>query len=228
MSMVTKLGSTLKPKINLAHLPPTGKRAVRHDPYFRTLKMVNYLTALGAPPRAAEWQKKVPSWTMSLNNVLGCCVPAAGAHCETQWSTYAGPFTGQASFVPTDANVLKVYEDVSGYQPGNPSTDNGCDMLTFLKYWRKKGIAGHTIAAFVEVNFQDEEQVRWAIKLFGNVFLGVQLPLSVASTSGPPKPWYVSSQGPVGNASPGSWGGIGAPNLASLREISITLRCSVT
>jgi hypothetical protein len=129
---------------------------------------------LGNPPRAAEWQSKVPDWTMSLNDTLGDCVPAAAAHCVTQWTTYAGD-----AIVPTDSDVLKAYEDVGGYVQGNPATDNGCNMLDFLKYWRKTGIGGNKIAAFVSVNPTSDTEVRWSIKLFGNLYLGVQLPLTV-------------------------------------------------
>ena len=191
---------------NITNLPLLGKRAPRIDP--RTLHLAKYLTradAMGKPPAAAEWQKQVASWPMMLNNVLGNCVCAAGGHCVQQWTTYQGdPFT------PTDASILKTYEDVGGYIPGNPSTDNGCDMLTYLNYWRKTGVAGHKITAFVAVDTTNDEQFQWAIKLFGNVFLGVQLPLSAANQPA----WEVPPEGAIGNGSPGSWGGHCIPVVA--------------
>jgi hypothetical protein len=111
---------------------------------------------------------------------------------------------------PTDSQVLKAYEDVGGYVPGDPSTDNGCFILDALNYWRKTGLGGHKIMAYVSVDPTNLDEVRDAIWLFGNLFIGVELPLSAQSQSA----WTVADGGPFGDGSPGSWGGHAIPCVA--------------
>jgi hypothetical protein len=105
--------------------------------------------------------------------------------------------------VPTDAEILQAYEAVSGYVPGNPNTDQGADLLTVLQYWRKTGIAGNKILAYMALEPNNLQEVRDAQWLFGNVYIGIQLPLSVQGAS----MWSVPQQGPTGSGEPGSWGG---------------------
>jgi len=178
-----------------------GKRPPVIDP--RTLKLARYLDHSKLPPLVPEvsWVTKVPIWPMMLNDQLGDCVAAAAGHAVEQWTTYAD----SKAIVPTDQQILKTYEDVGGYVPGNPATDNGMDMLTYLKYWRGTGVGGHKIGAFVGVNPQSMAEVMQAIRLFGNCYIGLALPLTAQSQNGY---WAMASnwtQDP--NAAPGSWGG---------------------
>ena len=184
-----------------------GKRAPRRD--LRTLKLSDYLTPeLPKPPIRAGYIDQVKSWPMLLNDSLGDCAVACPGHQIQQWTTYAG-----TPFVPRDKDILKAYEDVGGYKPGDPSTDNGCYILDVLKYWRKTGIAGHKILAFASVNFNNRTEMEQAIYLFGSLNVGVALPLSAQNPThhdplGFCKPcWSVPKGGPYGDGSPGSWGG---------------------
>ena len=104
---------------------------------------------------------------------------------------------------------------MGGYQPGNPSTDNGADMLSFLKYWRTTGLGGDKIAAFVAVDFTNTEEIRQAIQLFGSVYLGVALPISAQGETA----WTVPDGGVYRtNGEPGGWGGHCIPLVASSPE----------
>jgi hypothetical protein len=190
-----------------------GKKAPRLDK--RTLQFKNYrikgATPVGVlPPIPAEvsWVTKVPQpWGMYLNDTLGCCVEAAMGHMVKQWSFYAGD-----PFIPTDQDVLTAYEQIGGYVPGDPSTDNGSDMLTALNYWRQTGIAGHKITAYMAIDPTNLSEIREAIQLFGNLFVGIQLPLSAQGETA----WTVADGGiytPDGQ--PGSWGGHCVPFMAS-------------
>ncbi len=185
-----------------------GKGAPRLDP--RTLRLGKYLRNVDIVPPAGEvsWVTRVPStaWGMMLNDSLGDCVSAAMGHMVKQWTTYAS-----TDATPTDADVLKVYEDVGGYRPGDPSTDNGMVILDALNYWRTTGIGGHKIVAYVAVNIKDAGEVRSAIELFGNVFLGIQLPISAQGETA----WTVPNGGAYNDGSPGSWGGHAIPIMAA-------------
>jgi hypothetical protein len=190
-----------------------GKLPPRLD--HRTLKMARYRVpdAIAVPPEVS-WVTHVHNWPMMLNDELGDCVPAAAGHAIEQWTTYAGtPFT------PPDAAILKAYEDVGGYVPDDPSTDNGTDMLSMLNYWRQTGVGGHKIFAFIAVNLKNLDEVREAIYLFGNLYWGVQLPVSVQGAES----WTVPEGGTASpEGAPGSWGGHCVPIVAMSPE---TLTC---
>lgn len=187
-----------------------GKQEPRID--HRTLKMARYrIPGLVIPPEVS-WVTEVPTWPMYYNDVLGDCVPAAMCHSIQQWTRYAGN-----PIIPTEANALKAYEDIGGYVPDDPTnpqsnaTDNGCNMLDALNYWRQTGIAGHKIIAFVSVNPKNADEVREAVYLFGNVFTGIQLPTSVQGFNS----WTVPDGGTASqNGTPGSWGGHCIPMVA--------------
>lgn len=177
----------------------------------RTLKFSKYakvVPALPDAPAEVSWITKVPSWPMYLNDTLGDCVPAAMAHVAQQETFYAG-----SVFMPLDIDVEVAYEKIGGYVPGDPSTDNGCDMLTALNYWRNSGIGGHRIAAFMALDPKNLNQVRQAIQLFGSVFAGVGLPVSAQNQNA----WTVADgglQSGVANNQPYSWGGHCVPIFA--------------
>jgi hypothetical protein len=178
------------------HRRPLGKHAARHDP--RTLSLAKYVKrgAELAPPASANWSSKTnQKWPMYLNDQLGCCTCAGAAHHIEVWTA-----AGKGKEVEiTDADVLKAYEAVGGYNPADPSTDNGANMLDVLKFWRKNGIGKHRIGAFVSVTLHDV-LVQDAIAMFGGVYVGVDLPLSAQNQA----VWDVVP-GPKGKT--GSWGG---------------------
>lgn len=193
-------------------LAQLGKKAATRDP--RNLKLARYIQKIQAPaPPEVSWITKLTaaqSLPMYLNDKLGDCVAAAAGHMIQQWNFYAGH-----PAQPTDDQILKSYEDVGGYAPGNPSTDNGMDMAAYLKYWATTGVGGHVIGAYLAVDYTNVDEVRQAIELFGNIYLGVQLPTSAQGASG----WTMTDGGiyaPAG--SPGGWGGHCIPLVASSPE----------
>ena len=178
-----------------------GKQPKRTDS--RTLQLARYLTsAAPAPPAAANWGAKVASWGMLGNDTVGDCAWAGQAHADMLWTSN----TASAPIAITTAQVLAAYSKVTGYNPadngpnGNP-TDKGTNLLDALKFWRTTGIDGQTITAFVEVDPQNEANVKLAIDLFGCLYVGVELPDSVlpnGATNIPP--WTVSPDGSQQNA----------------------------
>jgi hypothetical protein len=179
--------------------------------------MARYRTDKLVVPAEVSWLTKVPrdGWPMYFNDVLGDCVAAAAGHAIEQWQVYANPRSGIVS--PPRASILKAYEDVGGYVPDDPTnpqsnaTDNGCVILDMLNYWRKTGIGGHKILAYVSVNPLSALEIREAVMLFGNVYMGIQLPTSVQGFNS----WTVPDGGTAStNGAPGSWGGHCIPVVA--------------
>ena len=189
----------------MTQIYPLGKHQPRVDP--RTLRLAKYLKpeAVATPPVESSWVMRVPAWGMMLNDTIGDCTCAAAGHMIQQWTEFASAEV----IVPDDA-ILTAYSAVSGYVPGDPTTDRGAVMLDVLNYWRKKGIGGHQIQAYVQVNPQNQMEVEQAIELFGNLYIGLALPVSVQGAD----KWTVADEGFVGNGAPGSWGGHAAPVMA--------------
>lgn len=186
----------------------------------RTFKLAKYLRVaapLPSPPSEVSYVTRVPDWKMNLNDRIGDCVPAAMAHTVQQMTFFSRGLSGM--IVPTDQDVLTAYQRIGGYIPGRPETDNGCDMLTALKYWRRVGIANHKILAFMEINPKNLNEVQTAIWMFGSVFTGLQLPISVQ----PLDQWIVPDGGTYTSIGrPGGWGGHCVPFFAGS---PLTLTC---
>jgi hypothetical protein len=182
-----------------------GKAPARLDA--RTFRLSSFLKPI-TPPPAKDWAAAVTDWGMMMNDVLGICVGAGAGHTVQQWTKYAG-----VEHVVPDSKILQTYEKVGGYVPGDPSTDNGMDMLSYLNFWRQHGLGEHRkhrIQAFVTVNPANLQEMRTAIYLFGNVYLGVQLPLTAQGADS----WQVPPGGLQGDGAPGSWGGHCVPVMA--------------
>ena len=176
-----------------------GKLAPRRD--VRTLRMARYLTpALPPAPAAVDWTNTVtfPSGMM-LNDTLGDCTCAALGHAVQVWTANSG-----AEVTVPDAAVLATYEAACGYNPADPSTDQGGVELDVLNYVRSSGLgsAGTIVKSYVACQPENREHIKQAIHLFGGAYIGLALPLTAQGDGD----WTVQIGG--GEASQiGSWGG---------------------
>lgn len=177
-----------------------GRLPVRLDP--RTLRLSKYLRDLPAPPPACDWDAALPSLTpVYANDRIGDCAIVSAVSLMQTWRA-----SNVEILNPALRDIVDDYSAVSGYKPATDpigafyqtnATDVGCDMLSVLNRWRKVGIIGRRILAFVKVDHDNIDQLRTAIRLFGGLYVGASLPRS-ASTNGP---WFDAS-GKVGE-----WGG---------------------
>lgn len=175
-----------------------GKAPARFDP--RTLKMSHYLKApapLALPPETQDWTRSIAGWPMYANDRLGDCVEAAAGHMVELWDTWTNPSKGMLSNV----DIVRAYSGATGYVPGNPNTDNGTDMLKFLKYWRNTGIGGDKILAFMSIEPGNLLELRQGVWLFGAPIIGLQMPVTAQTQAD----WTVEDMS--GDGAPGSWGG---------------------
>ena len=155
-----------------------GKNPPVLDRYGRTLRFEKYSAALPPIPADVDYISKVPSWPMFANDRLGDCVAAAAGHMLQNWTKYAGkPFT------PSTQEVVRFY-GFSGYTQNVPATDGGWDLLAALNVWRQYGLAGHKVVAYVQLATGDWDQMRQAVALFGNAYLGFALPDYVVPDDG--------------------------------------------
>ena len=114
-----------------------------------------------------------------LNDNLGDCVIAAKGHIGGMLVANAASAANQ--LILTDDQITKLYSAIGGYVPGDPSTDNGCDMQTALAYVQANGLIPgsanpHKIAGWLAVDATNREEVMTAINLFENIDIGMELP----------------------------------------------------
>lgn len=124
-------------------------------------------------PDVIDYHSKVRNWPMYLNDQLGDCTCAGIGHQIQAFTAYAG----NEIDVP-ESSVLSLYEAVSGYNPSDPSTDQGAVEQDVLQYMVDTGIAGHKYSAFAQVDHTSMGNVLTALHLFGSLYLGIACPQS--------------------------------------------------
>jgi len=139
------------------------------------LRLSNYLPKIQVqpPPTCDYSQAARPSLTNIFgNDALGDCVIAAGMH-------IVGVETGGAGdlFVPTSDQVIAQYSAIGGYVPGDPTTDQGCDPSVAINYWQSSGFPNGTkLTGAIAIDPSNPDEVRLALYLFENLFLGFEVP----------------------------------------------------
>lgn len=141
------------------------------------LSLRNYLGAdLPNPPHSIDYAKHGgPSLRqVLLNDHLGDCTAAGVFHIQ-------GLLEGNRGFQHTwtDHAVERFYSWTTGYNPRDPSTDQGGDEVTVLNFWKQHGLladGSHKIAGYVAVNPSNIQEIQTAMWLFENLYFGVAMP----------------------------------------------------
>lgn len=144
-----------------------------------SLKLANYVDIQFVLPKIPPdfgHEMVVPAggWGMDLNDQLGDCVIAGAYHEHKLWAAVQ-----KRAFDYTDAQVLHTYEKIAGYDPKDPSTDNGTDMQAAASHRRKHGIPDrhrrvHKIDAYIALEPGNWEEQRVAMYLFGAGAIGMR------------------------------------------------------
>jgi hypothetical protein len=159
----------------------------------------HYLTAeLPPAPVIVDRASKVSQWPMYLNGPdpsnppdipdgVGDCTCATVGHEIEAWTAYAS-----AEVTLAQADILALYEAVGGYVPGDPATDNGCEIQDVLAYWRSTGVGGHKIAAYAALGDPANlALMKQCLQTFGTVYLGINCPQSAESQFSAGEVWSV-------------------------------------
>lgn len=169
-------------------MPKLGKKDPVYDAGALTYSA--YAGPAATPPvRIAA--PRVSDWGMLGNDQYGDCVFAGADHEHICWSAeveHASSFTAQ--------EALADYSAVTGFNPADPSTDRGTDVLAALKYRRKTGVIGaygrrHKIGAYAQIEPGHVDHVKLAISDFNAVGIGIQFPGSAMDQFNAGKPWTV-------------------------------------
>lgn len=166
----------------------TGRRPPHPEHTHPRVKFAQIRTgALPARPTLVDYVSRVADWPMLANDSFGDCVWAAAGHIIEAATTYGQGTTVKVS----DADVLKGYHDVTGFDPSDPATDQGTVIQDALAYWRKVGIGGHKILAYAQVDVRNLDEVAEALYLFGHLELGINFPGSAMDQFNAGEPWDV-------------------------------------
>jgi hypothetical protein len=114
------------------------------------------------------------------NDRLGDCTAAGACHIVDAITAAAG-----APAVLTAQDAIGFYSLSTGYNPADPSTDQGGDEYTVLSTWKDKGIDGkgaHAIAGFVAIDPSNADFVKSVAWLFENLYFGIELADAWTST----------------------------------------------
>jgi len=169
-----------------------GRRPAVHT--LRTMRgalaLHKAIAPLGAPPAvstdyvAAVDKVTGGNWRMDLNDQLGCCVCADSAHQVMLHTANAG-----AIVIPTNQDVLAMYEQVGGYVEGDASTDTGCDETAACEWLQKTGLAGQKSAGNGMVDPAQLDHIRWTVQIFGACRLGIIVDQRMEQEFGSRQPW---------------------------------------
>lgn len=142
-------------------------------------------------PATVDYMSGVNAWPMYGNDRLSDCTAAAAGHAEEAWSQY-----GQSKAVMvTDADVVRFYEQSSGYNPADPSTDKGAVMQDALGVWRSIGIAGHRILGFAELDPTNPPECVAGLYWFGALYVGVTITKDALAQTQAGLPWTYNQGG---------------------------------
>ena len=175
-----------------------GRLHRSYDPRVPHMSALLAGRTLAAPPASADWTKGLPgNLGMMLNDRLGDCTCAAFYHALQVWSQNAG---GQMDTEP-DVDVEKLYILACHYNPRVPGEGPGGNEQHVLTYLMRKGAPigpkgqqVHKIAAFVEVDPRNIDDVKWAINDCGVAYIGFNVPQYIVPASGSsPNVWDVQS-----------------------------------
>lgn len=174
-----------------------GKKPAKKDA--RTLKLGKYFgAALPAPPDSVNNSRDATDWGMMLNDNLGCCTIAGIGHAiQVMVLSEILPAAKPGIISPSDDIILRYYEQWDGYNPADPTTDQGGIELDVLNAFRRDGFAGYQLLAYADPDQTNLTHVKQAIWLFGGLYIGLALPLG----------WQGASVWDSNMGDPGSWGG---------------------
>ena len=146
-----------------------------------------------APPPSVDWYSHVPaaSWGMDGNDAYGDCTCAEIDHAVKTMQVAAGNPEVKSSA----QEVLNAYAAITGWNPNDPSSDQGAEMQSVRDFWRKTGFTlggkPDKVALFAQVDHTNLMLVRWCIDRFGEVGVGVNFPASAMDQFNADMPWDV-------------------------------------
>lgn len=171
-----------------------GKRPARNAIRLRLFDFIDRTALPAVPPvpaKIGDFSSFPPVWGMMANDTVGDCFFAGQAH----QSMLLKRASGFLSPIFTDQDVLAAYSACTGYDPNNPNSDQGTDVVDGLKFMQTTGVKdaigqAHVIGPYVAAKVGSWDELMLGIMLFGFVGVGLELPQS-AEDQFQKQPWSV-------------------------------------
>lgn len=185
------------------HTFKLGRTPRAHDPRVPHLSSLLAGQTITPPPPSVDYTQGMPAnLGMMLNNTLGDCTCAAVYHAIQVWTF--NTTQGKSMDTEPDSDVEKLYELACGYNPKTPGEGPGGNEQHVLKYLLTKGAptgpSGKTtnkIAAFVEVDPRNLDDVKGTINDCGVAYIGFNVPANIMpANANPPAVWTVDPSNP--------------------------------
>jgi hypothetical protein len=170
------------------------------------LQMSSYmdLSALDPIPAGSFGHTKLVTkpWLIYKNDTLGCCVVSGKQHILRLWLAEG---TGSDTITFSDDTTVKNYELLGHYNPENPDSDQGCDMLYAAEKWMRHGIYDdtgklHKIGIALELEsgpgYLNMAQFWYANYFFDGVGLGIGVTPQMQQAFQDEQPWDASTYSP--------------------------------
>ena len=132
------------------------------------------------PAQGWEFAVNPSTWGMLGNDQYGCCGEAGILHLiQGQSSNTGNPLTA------TTAQALALYSAVTGFDPNDPSTDQGTVLTDLLTYIQKNGVEMNNstgkpvtveVVGSASLDISSFAQLRYAAFTFGGTYLGINCP----------------------------------------------------
>ncbi len=177
-----------------------GRLHRTYDPRVPHLSALIAGQTLPPPPASCDWTQKMPAnLGMMLNDTLGDCTCAAVYHAIQVWS-----FNAESSMdTEPDNDVERLYVLACGYNPRKGGEGPGGNEQHVLAYWVNsgaptgpKGQARNKLAAFVEVDPRNLDDVKSTIYDCGVAYIGFNVPAFLMPPGAqPPAVWDVDPAG---------------------------------
>jgi len=180
------------PDLKLGKLPAAPKPT--------DFKFSQFAAAISLPnvPSRFGHGQAYSDWKMLGNDQYGDCVWAGAAHEHMLFNKVIQ----HQDVAFDDQSVLGDYSAVTGFDPNNPSTDQGTNVHDALDYRRKTGIADasgtrHQIGAYVALDPKNWDHLEQAAYIFGAVGIGFEFPRSAMDQFNNGEPWDVVPGSPI-------------------------------
>lgn len=153
-----------------------GKRPKLYNPQIPHMSALFKLAAPYEPPITCDYSFGMPDdFGMFLNDSIGNCTAAAYYHALQVWSFNAK----KLEITESDDKVLSLYESSTGYNPNDPTTDQGGVESDVLTYIMNNGAPINDgvdkIAAFLEVDYRNLDDLRRTIVECGVAYIGINM-----------------------------------------------------
>jgi hypothetical protein len=180
------------------HTYKLGRLRRAYDPRVPHLSALLAGTTPPPLPPSKDWTTGMPtSLGMMLNDKLGDCTCAAFYHALQVWT-----FNTSTMDTESDKDVEQLYIQACGYNPDVPGEGPGGNEQHVLRYIMRTGAptgpsgnTRHKIAAYVEVDPRNTDDVKRTILECGVAYIGFNVPQYIvpAPPAQPPAIWDVQS-----------------------------------